>query len=148
MFVFRCLNFWMVEVIVLIFSKEIQEKWHGRFSTEGNTIRVLKPMSPKNVPRGHRSSKGPLLELHFKTSWPRGIKNQRFARLKENKPFGKTPIIILTIYYSNFLKHFLGDFILSLWYFVSWVLKVKLSWNLSQTFFSSKVWSQCSSTTF
>ena len=25
-FVFRCLNFWMVEVIVLIFSKEIQEK--------------------------------------------------------------------------------------------------------------------------
>ena len=133
----------MVEVIVLIFSKEIQEKWHGRFSTEGNTIRVLKPMSPKNVPRELRSSKGPLLELHFKISWPRGIKNQRFARLKENKPFGKPHY-----YLDHFLKHFLGDFILSLWYFVSWVLKVTLSWNLSQTYSSSKVWSQCSSTTF
>merc|ERR1712183_500077 len=34
-----------------------------------------------------KRTKGPLWELHFKISWPRGIKNQRFARLRENKPF-------------------------------------------------------------
>ena len=100
----------MVEVIVLIFSKEIQEKWHGRFSTEGNTIRVLKPMSPKNVPRELRSSKGPLLELHFKISWPRGIKNQRFARLKENKPFGKTFFIIFKPFSTVIFKALFGRF--------------------------------------
>ena len=131
----------MVEVIVLIFSKEIQEKWHGRFSTEGNTIRVLKPMSPKNVPRGHRSSKGPLLELHFKTSWPRGIKNQRFARLKENKPFGKTPIIILTIYYSNFFKALFGRFhsFVMIFRLVSAKSKIELKFESNLFFFKSLI---------
>merc|ERR1712203_1141111 len=41
----------------------------------------------KNALREPKSSKELLLEPLFKISWPRGIKNPRFARLKENKPF-------------------------------------------------------------
>ena len=131
----------MVEVIVLIFSKEIQEKWHGRFSTEGNTIRVLKPMSPKNVPRELRSSKGPLLELHFKISWPRGIKNQRFARLKENKPFGKTFFIIFKPFSTVIFKALFGRFhsFVMIFRLVSAKSNIELKFESNLFFFKSLI---------
>ena len=98
-------------------------------------------MSPKNVPRELRSSKGPLLELHFKISWPRGIKNQRFARLKENKPFGKTVITIFRPFITVIFKALFGRFhsFVMIFRLVSAKSNIELKFESNLFFFKSLI---------
>ena len=85
----RSSNFWMAAVIALTCWRGILVRWLGLCSTGVSTGRVLRKKPPKSAPRGRKSSKGPLWELHSKISWPRGIKSPKCVRPNVNKPSGK-----------------------------------------------------------
>ena len=76
------------------------------------------------------------MELHFKISWPRGIKNQRFARLKENKPFGKPHY-----YLDHFFKALFGRFhsFVMIFRLVSAKSNIELKFESNLFFFKSLI---------
>ena len=86
----RSSNFWMAAAWKLICWRGILVRWLGLCSTDVSTGRVSRKKPQRSVPRGHKSSKGPLLEPPSKISWLRGTKSPKCVRLNVNKPFGKT----------------------------------------------------------
>ena len=86
----RSSNFWMAAAWKLICWRGIPVRWLGLCSTDVSTGRVSRKKPQRSVPRGHKSSKGPLLEPLSKISWLRGTKSPKCVRLNVNKPSGKT----------------------------------------------------------
>merc|ERR1712029_918811 len=75
----------LVEPTRLICRSVTLEKLPGLSFIEGSTRRDKRKMFPRKGTRELRSSRGPLLEPHLLTSWPRETRSQRSEKLRESR---------------------------------------------------------------
>merc|ERR1719309_452034 len=68
-------------------SRETPGRSPGLFYTGVSTRRVLKRMFPRSAPKERKNFSVPLLEPHFRTSWPRGTRSPKCVRLSVSKLF-------------------------------------------------------------